>query len=151
MSERQLNRPLGPLQEGDQAVVDALNQLPVDNKIYQIPHETVITDFVGNRETTPSFPKDHWSVAFLETDDEGMPEKVETTLVTVSAKDINVTLRDGNLPAPELRTEENKPKAIDREKLHDRKTEQAIKLLAAKRLTRAADVVLKFQGIERIR
>ncbi len=150
MSEHQLNRPFGPLQEGDQAVVDALSQLPAEDKIYQMPHETVITDFVGNRATIPSLPKDHWSVAFLDTDNKGMPEKVESTLLTVSSEDINVVLRGGDIPDFEIRTEEDKPKALDRAKLHDRRTEQEIKLLTAKRINRAVGVILRSQGLERM-
>jgi len=150
MTEQQLNRPMGPLQEGDQAIVDALQRLPTEGStMYRAPHEAVITDFVGNRETTPGLPKDHWSVASLETDNEGMPERVETTLLTVSAKDINVTLRGGNIADEELRTEEDKPKAIDRAKLHDTKKEQSIKLLAAQRLNKAAETIIRIAASQK--
>ena len=147
MSEKHLNRPMGPLQEGDQAIVDALQRLPTDDSvIYQAPKEAVVTDFTSNRGTTPGLPKDHWSVASLETDHEGAPEKVDVTLLTVSSKDINVTLR-GGITEEELRTEEDKPKAIDRLKLHDMKTEQSIKLLAAARLNKAAETIIRIQAI----
>lgn len=142
MSEN-LNRPMGPLEVGDQAIVDALSQLPKADVIHHdmLQQETVITSVVQSRETTPGEPKDYWSVASLNTDREGMPEQVEVTLVTTSARDINSTLRGGDLSISELRTEEDRPKAIDRAKLHDRKAEQSIKLLTAKRLSRAASII----------
>ena len=137
---------MGPLQEGDQAIVDALQRLPIlENKIYQGPGEAVVMDYTPNRETTLGLPKDHWSVANLETDADGMPDKVESTLLSVSSKDINVILRGEGVDI-EVRTEEDKPKATDRKKLHDRHTEQAIKLQTAERLNRAADTILRIQG-----
>ncbi|RYF28021.1 MAG: hypothetical protein EOO17_05435 [Chloroflexi bacterium] len=147
MSEN-LNRPMGPLEVGDQAIIDALSRLPKADKIHQdvLRQETVITSVVQSRETTPGEPKDHWSVASLNTDCDGMPERVEVTLVTTSAKDINSTLRGGNLSTIEVRTEEDKPKAIDRAKLHDRRAEQSIKLLTAKRLSRAAGIIARIQS-----
>lgn len=151
MSEHQLNQPQGPLQVGDQAIIDALYQLPAEDKIYKLPGEAVVTDFVGNRISIPSLPKDHWSVAVVDTDSNGNPKRAEVTLVNVLENDINVTLRGGNIPDLELRTEEDKPKALDRAKLHDRKTEQEIKFLAATRLTKAAAAILRSQGIEQVR
>lgn len=113
---------MGSLQEGDQAIVDALQRLPAEvSSIQQAPHEAVVTDFTGGRETTLGLPKDHWSVASADTDNEGTPERAEVTLVQVSPKDINVVIR-GDSVADEIRTEEDKPKAIDRAKLHDNKT-----------------------------
>ena len=103
-------------------------------------------DYTPDRETTLGLPKDHWSVAYLETDAEGMPEKVESTLLSVSHKDINVILRGEGVDI-EVRTEEDKPKATNRNKLYDRSTEQAIKIKTAARLNRAADVILRIQGI----
>lgn len=145
MLDQLKNRPMGPLQEGDQAIVDALQRLPTEGgAIHQaLPApEMVIVDYTANRETTPGLPKDHWSVASLETDSDGAPNNVEVTLLTTSSKDINVVLRGGDV-ADEVRTEEDKPKAIDRAKLHDRKTEQVIKLQAAARLNRAAATILR--------
>lgn len=139
-------RPMGPLQEGDQAIVDALSQIPADPVVYRGPNEAVVVSFVGKRETTPGLPKDHWSVATLETDASGNPVKAEPTLVTVSEKDIDVILRGGSVDGVEMRTEEDKPKATDRAKLHDRETEQSIKMLAAERLKRAADTIIRLQS-----
>ena len=147
MPEKTQICPMGPLREGDQAIVDALSLLPTeDASVYRERHEAVVNDFVGNRETTPGLPKDHWSVATLETDDSGNPDSVESTLVTVSAKDINVILRGGNIPSDEIRTEEDKPKATDRAKIYDGETEQSIKLLAAERLRRAAEAIIRIQS-----
>jgi hypothetical protein len=147
MAEQDLIRPMGPLQEGDQAIVDALQRLPAEaSSVHSAPLEAVVSDFTGSRETTPGLPKDHWSVASVETDHDGNPERAEVTLVQVSPKDINVVLRGGSV-ADEIRTEEDKPKAIDRAKLHDSKTEQSIKLLTAERLNKAADTLLRIQGI----
>lgn len=134
-------RPMGPLLTGDQAIVDALEQLPTDQSaLHRRPGEAVVTDFTGKRETTPGEPKDHWSVASVDTDAEDNPTNVEVTLLTVSHKDINVVLRDSD---GDVRTEEDMPKALDRKKLHDRDTEQQIKLRAAERLNRAARTIGK--------
>jgi len=149
MTEQNLIRPMGPLQEGDQAIVDALQRLPTEaSSVREVPYEAVVTDFTGSRETTRGLPKDHWSVASVETDHEGNPVKAEVTLVQVSEKDINVVLRGGTVD-DEIRTEEDKPKATDRAKIHDNKTEQSIKLLTAERLNRAADTLLRIQGINK--
>lgn len=137
-------RPMGPLLPGDQAVVDALSQLPVESSsVTKGSGIAVVTDYVGGRETTPGEPKDHWSVASVETDADGNPVDAEVTLLTVSPKDINVVLRGGH---DEVRTEEDKPKALDRKKLHDRDTEQSIKLLAAERLKKAAKTIIDIQN-----
>lgn len=147
MSEKTQIKPMGPLQAGDQAIIDALSLLPTDDaRVYMGHNEAVVNDFVGNRETTPGTPKDHWSVATLETDDLGNPERVESTLVTVSSKDINVILRGGNISSDEIRTEEDKPKATDRAKLHDREKEQSIKLLAAERLRKAGEAIIRSES-----
>jgi hypothetical protein len=132
---------MGPLQEGDQAIVDALQHMPnEDSVLHEMSGKATVVGFTGNRETTPGLPKDHWSVASLETDESGNPITSEVTLLTVSSRDIDVVLRGGDLNT-EIRTEENKPKAIEREKLHDRVKEQSIKLLAAERLNRAVGTI----------
>lgn len=154
MSEQQFIRPMGPLQEGDQAIIDALHRIPTDVDMLQVSHEAVVVSFTGARKTTPGLPKDHWSVASVDTDGKGNPLKSEATLLHVSAKDINVTLRGGNIDKDvradthgDIRTEEDKPKATDRAKLHDRDTEQSIKLLTAERLNRAAETIVKIKGL----
>jgi hypothetical protein len=136
---------MGPLQEGDQAIVDILQHLPNEDVVYQTQGEAVVNSFTGNRETTPGLQKDHWSVAYVETDEGGNPKTAEVSLLTVSSKDIDVVLRGGDIDT-EIRTEEDKPKAIDRAKLHSRDVEQSIKLLTAERLNKAAGKIALIQA-----
>ena len=147
MSTEQQIRPMGPLTQGDQAIIDALSHITAEEaKVYQGTNEAVVVDFVSNRESTPGLPKDHWSIATIETDANGNPIKSETTLLAVSSKDIDVIMRGGDISDDEIRTEEDKPKATDRAKLHDRDTEQIIKMKAAERLNKAAAILIRLQN-----
>lgn len=149
MSEKALNRPMGPLQEGDQAIVDVLRHLPKEaSALHETQGAATVVGFTGSRETTPGLPKDHWSAAYLETDEDSNPVSAEVTLLTVSSKDIDVVLRGGDIDE-EIRTEEDKPKATERAKLHDRQTEQSIKLLAAKRLARVATKIATIEELDK--